>query len=557
MCADVALLTAEPWDVHFRRSHSAKRVEHVAAHLRITRADKERVERQHGVVDYFYSMGRAPIGAGPGAPSAPGEEERFGFVLPHLPHAGITAVATAVAAAGYDVRVVDNLCRYPLRMAEAERLLRAGPRVVALSTTYLTTRRMIRDYVKRVRRLAPDACLVLGGPGLRGFTDLHDLGDFVVFGPGEGPMVEILEALDGRRAPDGITHVAWRAPDGTLRYGPHDPAAPPFGRRGRPYDQRPLPIVAPDWRLARRAVDLVYPIEFSRGCKNTCSFCAHNRGKQVRPIADIRAELVANAHLGITRYRPVDSNFTDGPPDARRFPHEVCELMIELDLGLAWSCYARADDLTPELAGLMRRAGCFSVFLGVESGDDHLLRRMRKGFTAADALRGIATARAAGLRVHVNLVVGFPGETRASFERTLELVTRARPDSVVLSPLVVQENSWLYGDLTGGELRVEGFGKQWRHESMDSDAAYDLVDEGYQRLSDAGVHLGSSYHETAQLAYGYTVEDGVRLVEDVALLSKPRASAGSGFEDAVRRVRAAVLDRYPAAVARDQRAWAT
>ena len=185
-----------------------------------------------------------------------------------------------------------------------------------------------------------------------------------------------------------------------------------------------------------------------------------------------------------------------------------------------------------------------------------MLERMGKGATSRDALAGIAIAHAAGLRVHANLIVGFPGETRDSFERTLELAVPARPDTVLLSPLVAQENSWLYADRLGERFGLKGQGKSWRHASMDSETAYALVDEGYRRLTEAGVHLGSEYAESALIAYGYSVEEAVQLTHDVELLCRPRPWQWPGFEDAVRRLRAAVLERFPARLARDQRAWA-
>jgi RNA polymerase sigma-70 factor (ECF subfamily) len=112
--------------------------------------------------------------------------------------------------------------------------------------------------------------------------------------------------------------------------------------------------------------------------------------------------------------------------------HKICERMIELDFGLLWSCFARVDDMTPELASLMRRAGCFAVYFGVESGDDGLLKLMREGHNAACAERGIRIAQDAGLHVHASLMVGYSGETAATSARTLEFIERGRPSTVNL-----------------------------------------------------------------------------------------------------------------------------
>jgi radical SAM superfamily enzyme YgiQ (UPF0313 family) len=77
----------------------------------------------------------------------------------------------------------------------------------------------------------------------------------------------------------------------------------------------------------------------------------------------------------------------------------------------------------------MRRAGCRLLVTGFESGDPQILRNMQKGFTVEQAQQFMRDARAAGLLVHGCFVVGNPGETRQTMERTLEFAKALMPDS--------------------------------------------------------------------------------------------------------------------------------
>jgi coproporphyrinogen III oxidase-like Fe-S oxidoreductase len=78
-----------------------------------------------------------------------------------------------------------------------------------------------------------------------------------------------------------------------------------------------------------------------------------------------------------------------------------------------------ADDFV-----LLKRAGCVSLSFGIESFSDDVLARMGKRFDAATAAEALRRAKAAGLATLVNLIVGFPGETEATFAETCEFVRR-------------------------------------------------------------------------------------------------------------------------------------
>jgi hypothetical protein len=162
---------------------------------------------------------------------------------------------------------------------------------------------------------------------------------------------------------------------------------------------------------------------------------------------------------------------------------------------LSWGCFARADEFArqPSLAKTMREAGCGWVFLGVETGSDRLLKDMRKGCTVRDVERGISLARDAGIRVHANLIVGFPGETERTVDESLALVERTRPDLASFFTFEVQDGSDALTVREPGRFGLSGGTTDWRHRTMDSAEARAhverCIDEVCRRMD--GTLIGS------------------------------------------------------------------
>lgn len=545
---DLVLITDEPidWegDYWFR---SSKKVEREMRNLDITAADKEAVERRFGVREYFRPL--PPVN---GEQRGSGSPEQYRIRVPHRPHLSLCGLATVARAAGYRVHLVDNVLRFPARMEQVEALLREKPKAVGVSTTFLLTEEIVRAYVERIRPLAPEARIILGGPTVRKVQELHGYADFTVFGDGEEPLLGILEVLHGKRTPDTVPHIAYRDHDGSLRYGPSGEESGHAGIVGRPFTARNAHIPVPDWPLAHRSYDNCFAVEFSRGCKYNCYYCSYDRGKNVRDLDEVRQELLANAELGITTYRVSDSNFTDGPARYKRYPHDVCQLMIDLDLGLRWSCYARVDDLSDELADLMRRAGCFAVFFGVESGSDRILKAMRKGHNVQHAYKGIDTAKRNDLRCHASFIVGYPGETEETYRETLEFIDRSRPDTVNLGQFRVEHDTLAYGVEA---FELEGQGMVWKHRTMDHQTADGFVAGGNQWLVERGVCLGTECSFPTFMGLGLSLEESQQMMDDMDLVGRDAHKGEAAYQEAYVRLRHVLLQRFPKAIAKDQQAW--
>jgi radical SAM superfamily enzyme YgiQ (UPF0313 family) len=173
-------------------------------------------------------------------------------------------------------------------------------------------------------------------------------------------------------------------------------------------------------------------IETKRGCPRPCIYCADPiaKGKklQTRPPEVVVDELERLLAQGIDHIHTCDSEFNI----PERHAYEVCREIVGRHLGdrLRWYAYCAPVPFSPELAKLMHRAGCVGINFGVDSGDEEILRRLKREFTPADILNATRTCKEEGIAVMLDLLLGSPGESRDSIIRTIELMRRAEPDRV-------------------------------------------------------------------------------------------------------------------------------
>lgn len=166
-------------------------------------------------------------------------------------------------------------------------------------------------------------------------------------------------------------------------------------------------------------------VQTTFGCPFRCSFCvASTLGFKYRSVDNVMEELRYVAGLGIK-----DIFFTDFTFEAhRKNTLEICRRIIAENLDLSWVCSSRASTLDRELLELMKRAGCHTVMLGVESGDDDLLVRYSKGVNKEQLRNIFALCRKLRIRTLGHFIIGLPGETEETARKTITFARELRCD---------------------------------------------------------------------------------------------------------------------------------
>jgi anaerobic magnesium-protoporphyrin IX monomethyl ester cyclase len=194
--------------------------------------------------------------------------------------------------------------------------------------------------------------------------------------------------------------------------------------RPRTRGSRAIPVPAHDlfaghdyrYPFARR-----YPmagVYASYGCPYTCSFCITGElGTSMRPAANVIEELRTLASLGIRELFFQDQCFGCAP---RAGWEQLLDAMIAEDLGLGWWTFTRVDVIDRELLRRMKRAGCHTLILGVESSSEEILRNHRKGYGTGAIRDAFRLCEEEDVRTAATFILGLPEETAESIAATID-----------------------------------------------------------------------------------------------------------------------------------------
>jgi len=224
-----------------------------------------------------------------------------------------------------------------------------------------------------------------------------------------------------------------------------------------PFPARDL-VAAPDYYSVLSGLRPITTMISSRGCPYHCIFCDRpHLGKifRGRSAGNVVEEMEVCQGLGLREVVFYDDNLTHDRDRVR----ETAELILERKLNLCWDARARVGDLDAETYRLCARAGLKRIHFGVESGDPDLLRSLRKGITLDQAKQAFAEARAAGIETLAYFMVGIPGETEASLQKTLEFARELDPDYIHFSILIAFPGTPVYAL---GQERGVISGDPWR-----------------------------------------------------------------------------------------------
>jgi radical SAM superfamily enzyme YgiQ (UPF0313 family) len=287
---------------------------------------------------------------------------------------------------------------------------------------------------------------------------------------------ELLERLeqggDGWGAQLGISY---RSADGIVHNNPDRPFPTDQHLSDYPFSDRTmLPKgVTYDNPIVRR-----YPYATSltsRGCPAQCTFCQSpaflGAGMRAWPAEKLVEEAEMLLGLGYRTIYYRDETFTWDPRRMRRFS----DLVVERRLRFDWLGNARANTADLPLLERMRAAGCTVLKIGVESGDDELLRRMKKGLTVRNTREFFANCHKAGIAPHAHIMFGVPGETRETLKRTIDFIFEIEPATLDIGLMMpypgseifeeykaLLDVSRLHEDLNFGELHITtAFDRVW------------------------------------------------------------------------------------------------
>lgn len=361
-----------------------------------------------------------------------------------MPPLGLAGIAAYVEQYGFHADIIDCFADPDSDRVIDDYVRRYQPGYVGATCTtagFLDAARIFG----RIKQMYSETCTIAGGPHASALRDTivrdYEEVDYVVVGEGEGPLKSLMES-GGR--PEGIAGLVYRDGEQIAFNG--------FQDNRLDLDTLPLPAYH---KLAGFPQRYQLPIFnypktpnasciSSRGCPYQCSYC--DRSVFRRSFRYNSADYLVQhlSHLrkqfGIRHINFYDDQFTFHRDRVVAF----CERMIEHPMPMTFNCAVRAEHVDPELLALMKRAGCWMISLGIETGDPDLLAQHRQNPDLELMAETVRRIHRAGIRVKGLLMIGLPGETEQSFRRTMDYVFSLPIDDLNMAKFTPFPGSPLY-----------------------------------------------------------------------------------------------------------------
>lgn len=240
-----------------------------------------------------------------------------------------------------------------------------------------------------------------------------------------------------------IAGLSFRLPDGSIE---HNPSRPMIENMDE------LPFVAPvykrDLKIRNYFIGyLLHPyvsIYTGRGCRSRCTFCLWPQTVGGRRYRTRSAQSVIDEVRWIKENMPEvreimfdDDTFADFKPRVEEIARGLGEI------GLPWSCNAKAN-VPYDTLKIMKENGLRLLLVGYESGDDQILLNIKKGLRTDIARRFTEDCRKLGIQIHGTFILGLPGETRETIEKTIAYAKEINPHTIQVSLAAPYPGTTLY-----------------------------------------------------------------------------------------------------------------
>jgi len=354
-------------------------------------------------------------------------EERYGVYSKagsKLPPLGLCNLAAVVREAGHHVNIIDApASKYGLKET-FKMITDYNPALIGITavTVSIDNAAQLAKYIKEKKYDAP---IVLGGPHVTAVPsktlEIFPQFDIAVIGEGEETFLELVNTWDSLKDLKEIKGLAFRK-DSDINFSGHRPFIDDL-------DKLPLPSwdILPDFPAAY-AQSAMRSHRFpsaslitSRGCFGKCTFCDNSLfGRKIRHHS---AEYVIKMikHL-INEYKIKEISFYDDNfiVSAKRIS-KICETIINEKLDISWTCDARVDVVrSPETLKMLKKAGCWEICYGIESGTQKILDEEKKNISISQIKRVVEWSAKAGLKVKGFFMMGHPLETEETMKETIK-----------------------------------------------------------------------------------------------------------------------------------------
>ena len=347
------------------------------------------------------------------------------------PPIGLAYLASMLLRNNYTTKIFDaDVEKKGIHGLKAS-LKRFRPDIVGITTTSFTFLQA-KIAAKTVRIILPEATILIGGPHVSIYPEevlKNEEFDIAINGEGEYTIVDLVEKLETNSDIRTVKGIAYRENDkihqNELRPPIENLDALPFPAR------KLLPNKRYYYPLGKR--NPCTTVITSRGCPFNCIFCLRAAGIhfgrkfRARSPLNICEEL---EHI-VSSYKIREIFFYDDvfTVNQKRI-EELCREIIRRKIDISWNCRTRVDTVTPKLLKFMKRSGCERIHYGIESGDERILKNLKKNITISQIKNAFSWTKSNEIETFAYIMLGAPGENAVSVRKTMQLIKKLNPTYV-------------------------------------------------------------------------------------------------------------------------------
>ena len=410
-----------------------------------------------------------------------------GLLCPPL---GIAYLAAAVREQGYSTAIVDPVGEAPnevhaipgrgavyygWRIDKIVEAIPADSKYIGVSCMFSQEWPVSKQLLTAIRERFPHSILIIGGEHITAAPEvsLRDCRavDQAVLGEGEETLIDLIDALEQGRDPASVPGIAF------LRHG--QTVRTPHRERVRSIDQIPRPAwdLAPVENYLSEGLSFgvstgrTMPILATRGCPYQCTFCSNPVMWTTRWYARSPKDVADEIQSYVTRYQADNFDFYDLTAIIKKdWIKEFCQELIDRNLNITWQLPAgtRSEAIDAEVALLLARSGHRNLVYAPETGSEAMLKDIKKKVHLGRMAESMKGAIQSGISIKLNMIMGFPQETRNDIFKTLRFLAWMAwlgVDDVTVTTFVPYPGSALF----------DGLRQSGRIAKLDDDFYYGLV----------------------------------------------------------------------------------
>lgn len=377
-------------------------------------------------------------------------KERYGklsWASNTLPSLGILYLAGILRKGGFNVSVIEA-SSLGLSIKElTKEIVKTKPRYLGISATTLTILNA-STLANELKNYLKDIKIIIGGPHLTAMPEetmkRFNSFDFGVAGEGEETILELINSIDQGKKLSDIAGIIYRENDTVVK----TPKRPFLDN----LDKLPFPA----WDLLTNFPERYHPPPFrfkklpasyivtTRGCPYKCIFCDRSvfgnkcRGHSSEYILELIEYLYKS--FGIKEILIEDDTFIT----FKKRLVEVCEGILKRGIRISWSCLGRVDAVTSENLRLMKKAGCWSISYGIETGDEDVMKFIGKNITLEQVKQAVYLTHKSGILSKGFFIMGHPTDTHDTIRKTIKFALKIPLDDISISMMTPFPGSKLY-----------------------------------------------------------------------------------------------------------------